>query len=138
MNVVEKLHEIAKKTRLQISYDKTKYMEKSNPCIHSTKMKLNIIKNLKTRILRISHNSLEVKNSQILKTLLLENGYPDTLVNKLLFNTPNAGLPECDPNDQDTGEPPRQQRIVYLTHPYVESLTHKLMNITQRSIFFKT
>ncbi|KAK9892554.1 hypothetical protein WA026_020538, partial [Henosepilachna vigintioctopunctata] len=56
----------------------------------------------------------------------------NTLVNKLLFNTPNAGLPECDPNDQDTEEPPTQQRIVYLTLPSVKSLTHKLRNILPR------
>ncbi|KAK9879973.1 hypothetical protein WA026_008484 [Henosepilachna vigintioctopunctata] len=95
-------------------------------------MKLNIIKNLKTRILRIPHNSLKIKNLQILKTLLLKNGYSDTLINKLLFKTPNAGLPDCDPNDQDTGEPPTQQRMVYLTLPYMETLTHKLRNILPR------
>ncbi|KAK9887271.1 hypothetical protein WA026_021124 [Henosepilachna vigintioctopunctata] len=36
------------------------------------------------------------------------------------------------PDDQDTGEQPTQQRISYMQPPYVESLTHILMNILPR------
>lgn len=54
---------------------------------HSTKIKINFMKQMKSRIIKISHPSFKEKNVNKLKLLLLQNSYPPGLVNKILYST---------------------------------------------------
>lgn len=58
---------------------------------HTTKIKINFIKQMKLRIQKISHPSFLNKNLSKLKQLLIQNSYPKALVNKILYST--SGLP---------------------------------------------
>lgn len=55
---------------------------------------------MKQRIIKISHESLVNKNLKKLKIMLLQNSYPKTLINKILFCTTNNGHLENVENRQ--------------------------------------
>jgi len=54
---------------------------------HTTKIKINLILALKTRIEKISHHTLLAVNLNKLYNILLTNSYPKNLLKKLIFST---------------------------------------------------
>lgn len=70
---------------------------------HSTKIKINFVKEMKKRILKISHPTFVNNNLYQLKTLLLQNSCPKGLVNKILYSTsdfsPHGGTPQIPTNN---------------------------------------
>lgn len=52
---------------------------------HKTSIKINLILGLKNRISKICHHTLRIKIFKKLKDILIDNSYPLSLVNQLLF-----------------------------------------------------
>lgn len=76
---------------------------------HTNKVKINFIKQMKNRILKISHHTFVQKNLNKLKSLLLQNSYPVTLVNKILYATagplPPGEVPQTSPGENPNINP---------------------------------
>ncbi|XP_044764459.1 uncharacterized protein LOC123321021 [Coccinella septempunctata] len=103
---------------------------------HPMKMKINLILNLKTRITTISHPTYLDKNLKTLAELMEQNGYPRSLVRRLVFNTPNHHMHEQQMentnNERPPREPPReenQNRKKIIILPHIEGLTHKITKL---------
>lgn len=82
---------------------------------HSFQQKINIIKNLKNRALRLSHPDYHRKNLLSIKRYLIKNEYPHRLINKILFKTDNQ---------RKTNVTKQQNR--YCKIPYVQNLSERL------------
>lgn len=84
-----------------------------------TNLKLTIFQLIKNRIINISHASYQNNDLHKLRDILLNNGYPCHLVNKLLFNSPlNQNLILLN------------ELIKYLTLPYIiPECSKKITNI---------
>ena len=54
---------------------------------HSYKQKINIILGLKNRVIKISENKFHKKNLDILYNIFKTNGYPESLLKRLLYST---------------------------------------------------
>ncbi|XP_050514156.1 uncharacterized protein LOC126889678 [Diabrotica virgifera virgifera] len=105
---------------------------------HKYSMKLNLVKEMKNRVLKISDTTFHTKNLKILYTLFIENSYPSTLLQKILFNTPqnSSSLLRNEENislSQDMIGPvdplPKQTAIRYVSLPYIKDICLKLSRI---------
>ena len=89
-------------------------------------MKTNVIVGLKRRIIAITHPSLRKNALQRLQDILILNGYPRGFISRLLFDhtreRPSRNLESNVQNTQD-------QTIKFATVPYIENLSHKLINL---------
>ncbi|KAK9876390.1 hypothetical protein WA026_012701 [Henosepilachna vigintioctopunctata] len=97
---------------------------------HNVDMKLNIINQFKNRIVNIVHEDYCRGSLARLEVILLDNGYPKTLVKKYLCNTVTRppSLTSTDLNmDPNTDTPAPLAR--YRSLPYFTSLTAKLCHI---------
>lgn len=92
---------------------------------HPLNQKVNIIKAMKNRIIKIAHPSLREKNLIKLSDIFCNNGYPRPFVNKLLFSTPAP--PRVVPHTNNAVE-----NIVYRRLPYVEEITCHLIKILKK------
>ncbi|KAK5645107.1 hypothetical protein RI129_006407 [Pyrocoelia pectoralis] len=113
---------------------------------HILIQKINTLKGMKNRIMKISHHTLIHKNLLKLSTMFIDNGFPKTLVKKILFNsntfsninnnslnniissTSNFSntIPINTPNSHDNNNLFKYTRI-----PYIPNLTHKLIKVLQ-------
>lgn len=98
---------------------------------HPIKMKINVVKNLKSRISKISHNSFKEKNFKILEDLLLKNGYPKKWLRRIIYNIPdNIELNINDnPPDPDISLTQENTQKQYLIIPYEEHLTKRIKSL---------
>ncbi|XP_044748774.1 uncharacterized protein LOC123309637 [Coccinella septempunctata] len=90
---------------------------------HPIGIKINFIREQKNRINRICDITFRDSSIRRLCGLLLENSYPKTMVNKLLFST--SDIPrhrEEPPQDVDIGE----TQVVYRSLPNIHNLTNKI------------
>ncbi|XP_044745080.1 uncharacterized protein LOC123306943 [Coccinella septempunctata] len=100
---------------------------------HPFNMKVNIIRNLKTRITKICHPRFINKNLKILSGILRENGYPYGLLNKIIHGTPNTlESPRQIESLQATNE---EQTRRYITLPYIEELSPPLKKLIPKEKF---
>lgn len=93
-----------------------------NSC-HPIRHKLNTLIGMKNRVSRISHPSFLQKNLQILKCQFINNGYPASLVNKILFSTStlNGGVAQsmfARGGDSNTSR--------YFRLPFIPNITNRL------------
>ncbi|XP_050507982.1 uncharacterized protein LOC126885454 [Diabrotica virgifera virgifera] len=99
---------------------------------HKHAMKINLIKAMKNRVLKISDVSFHSKNLKILLHLFLENGYPETLLRKLLFNTSNIQPTivnnNVDADNSQTIDIPNTN-VAYMTLPYTSEIAPKLTRL---------
>ena len=87
---------------------------------HPFKQKLNLIFGLKNRIVKISENKFINKNLDILYHILKTNGYPNSLLKRILFSAISPNItPNLTNNNLKT----------YQTLPYIPKLSQKLSNI---------
>lgn len=85
---------------------------------HSMKQKLNIILNLKNRALTLSHPNFHSKNLEKIKSYLIKNNYPLSLIRKILYN-----------NRPMTQQQHQQHNIKYYKIPYIKNLSEHLSRI---------
>ena len=88
---------------------------------HSITQKINLVKGMKNRLNLISHPSLLHKNLNILSKLFQNNGYPKSLVNKILFNNQTQQAIDTKPKP-DSG--PK-----YCKFPYIPQIVSKIKNV---------
>ena len=81
---------------------------------HSFKQKINIIQNLKSRALKLSHPDCHRKNLINIKDYLLKNDYPHKMVNKILYISST--------NQQQKNSDNKK----YFKIPYVNNLSEKI------------
>ncbi|XP_050502963.1 uncharacterized protein LOC126882192 [Diabrotica virgifera virgifera] len=102
---------------------------------HSTKV--NLVKQMKSRVIKLSDPSFHNKNLQILTKLFISNSYPTTLINKILFNTvhnedltPSPATNNVDldglGNDRVSNTPTLNR---YFSIPYIKDITPGLTRI---------
>lgn len=90
---------------------------------HSLKIKINFIKAMKNRIEKICHKTFLRKNIQTLRQLLIENSYPRTMVDKLLYSSSDHGPPQSGGGI----ELPASENICkYGVLPNIPGLTNKI------------
>ena len=99
---------------------------------HSTKIKINLILGLKTRISRISHPSLVQNNLKKLYNILLQNSYPKNFLTKLLFNTPmqivhNTNTEGITPEISAFIE--QNPNTYYYSFPYIAEMAPKITKL---------
>lgn len=87
---------------------------------HSFTQKINIIENLKSRALKLSHSDFHQKNLNNIKSFLLKNNYPKKLIDKILLKK------HITPNIQNTEQNTEQPKIPYLKIPFVKDLSEKI------------
>ncbi|XP_044766380.1 uncharacterized protein LOC123322469 [Coccinella septempunctata] len=96
---------------------------------HPMSMKINIIKNLKTRITKICHPRFRDKNLKKLVEILRENDYPYKLLSKIIYSTPNSLE---NPVQTRNEEEPNKK---YITLPHIEELTPLLRKLIPQDKF---
>lgn len=99
---------------------------------HPMSMKLNLLQNLKTRVTKLSHQSLLKDNLSKLFKLMKENNYPERLLNKIIFTTPNSQrqieeIPQIETGEELIDGVQHQKRVLIL--PHIEGFTRKLAKI---------
>ncbi|XP_072401655.1 uncharacterized protein [Diabrotica undecimpunctata] len=109
---------------------------------HRHSIKINLLKQMKTRIIAISDPSFDQKNLKILFNLFIDNSYPQHLVTKILFSlTPNIARH----NDKvqiivTSGE--QNANCSYTSLKYIKGITPRLTRLfkdfTNLKIAFKT
>lgn len=105
---------------------------------HPMNMKINLIRNLKSRISKISHESFRDKNLKILEDLLIKNGYPIKWLKKIIYNIPNIQeFNEANRNETLTEELNiiDQNEIKYITLPFDKDLTKRLKSLIPKDKF---
>ena len=91
---------------------------------HPFSYKLNTIKGLKSRVLRLSDVSFHEKNLNILKDIFIKNGFDHALLHRLLFSTvSNQGRPGPEPPD------PTEPAVQYRSLPMIGGLTSILRGL---------
>lgn len=91
---------------------------------HPIHMKINLIRNLKTRVNRISHSTFRDRNLTKLENILTENGYPKTFLRRILYNNPDR-LPQLEREENEDNLNDK----IYVTLPQADSLTERLKDI---------
>lgn len=86
---------------------------------HPMKMKINLIHNLKNRVKKVTHITLINDCLIELKNILLENSYPKSLINKIIFSSSNIDVPL----------PINNQISIFKSLPYINELTPKLISL---------
>lgn len=84
---------------------------------HSFKQKYNIINNLKSRALKLSHPDFHQQNLNNITTYLTKNNYPKKLVKKLLNQTVPTNTNTCLL---------RNNQVKYFKIPYIHDLSEKI------------
>lgn len=92
--------------------------------------KINMIRNLKSRILSISHSKFKSKNLKLLEEILRKNGYPKKWLNKILFNIPNNNSVLQEPQEFI-----EEELKNFLVLPFHEKLTNRLRELIPREKF---
>lgn len=102
---------------------------------HDWQMKINVVNNLKNRILKIAHPDYQHDSLNTLYKILRDNGYPHGFLKRLIFctSTNQNGSNNLEP----THEPTRSEgdvitldpRIKFASLPSLPGLTNKLINI---------
>lgn len=103
---------------------------------HPTKMKINLIQNLKNRVIKLSHPSLKNESLNQLKHILIDNSYPLNLINKILFSSEyQNSITKSYRNDQITSinnTSPHSQTInptFFISLPHIQELTPRIINV---------
>ncbi|XP_044760271.1 uncharacterized protein LOC123317727 [Coccinella septempunctata] len=99
---------------------------------HTHSQKVNMVLGLKNRILRISHHSLRQKNLRLLHQLMMENGYPRNLLNRLIYNS-NSSPPERQRNGDTSAFATTDVNLLYSSIPLVKGLTNALISLLRTS-----
>ena len=86
---------------------------------HPYKQKLNVVIGLKNRVLKISENKFHKKNLDILFNVFKNNGYPEFLLNEILYSA----------QPQNYNLINTQNESIYYSLPYIPKLSNKLSNI---------
>ncbi|XP_045463737.1 uncharacterized protein LOC123673297 [Harmonia axyridis] len=92
---------------------------------HPQNMKLNLVTQMKTRVLRLTHPTFHSQCIVKLKKLFVMNGYPIKLLNKLLCNTSSSPPVEVTMS-LNTDAMIDRADIVYATIPYIPVLSNKI------------
>ncbi|KAK9882602.1 hypothetical protein WA026_022230 [Henosepilachna vigintioctopunctata] len=92
---------------------------------HPFRVKINLILNLKTRINKLSDIRFRDDNMRTLYNILKGNGYPDPLLKKLLFNTPDRDVDTNHVRDDGLST----DRFSYVTLPYINNLTSRITSV---------
>lgn len=130
---------------------------------HKKSMKVNLVKQMKDRVLKVSDRSFHKKNLDRLYTLFLENSYPKTLLRRILFNTSSTLTDEVTSNENNSaffttfelqdifqsplnhnhsnilpssvqgGAEKRNEHTLYASLPYIKEITPKLSRILNRN-----
>lgn len=88
--------------------------------------KINLIKNMKNRITKLSSSEFLNTNLKKLQNIFLDNSYPLTLVNKLLFTTETTQLQNNASENTNLNTP-----IIYKALFYINNITPSIKNILQ-------
>ena len=88
---------------------------------HTINQKVNTLLSMKNRVLYISDPTFVNKNLKNLSDLFENNGYPRSLVKKLIFNTPVSDYATDDGCSVSTCQ--------YKTLPYIDGLSCKLVKV---------
>ena len=81
---------------------------------------------MKNRVTLISHPTFVQKNLNILSKLFCNNGYPKTLVNKILFNNQTQA---------NTNVPKENSTTKYFKFPYIPQIISRLKNVFESDQF---
>lgn len=109
---------------------------------HDWQMKINVIKNLRNRIVRIAHPDYQRSSLQKLYGILRDNGYPHGLLKRLIFCTARSqnGSEDLNPletieqppspnNARDGNEENLESLVRFASLPSLPGLTSKLTHI---------
>ncbi|XP_044751862.1 uncharacterized protein LOC123311819 [Coccinella septempunctata] len=91
---------------------------------HNINTKINVIKQMKTRVERICHESYIREGINNLMEIFKQNGYPRGLLTKLLFSSNIT-------DQQQTRNTETTEEIHYASYPNINGLTGKLKRIFQ-------
>ncbi|KAJ8910813.1 hypothetical protein NQ315_003687 [Exocentrus adspersus] len=103
---------------------------------HSQHMKMNLVRALKDRVVKLSHRTHKNDSLGELRDILVENSYPRHLLNKILFNHGEnapvyttgevvvSGVAVGVQNSQINAE-----QVVFKSLPYIQELTPRLIEL---------
>lgn len=89
---------------------------------HSINQKINVVIAMKNRVVKISDPTFLQKNLKILVSIFTNNGYPLSLINKLIYNSPSNVLSDPLPRVNEN-------IIVYKKLPYIKNLTCHIVKL---------
>lgn len=92
---------------------------------HSIKIKINFIRQMKSRIIKICHEDYHEKNLKLLAALLKSNGYPIPLINKILYQQQDTKQQSV----QHANNTNLNQTIQFAVLPYYNDLTDNFIHI---------
>lgn len=91
---------------------------------HNINIKVNFVKQMRHRITNICHAEFKNKNLKILENLLVENGYPLSMIRSLIYSSSSSTEAEGRmQTDRD------QTDISYGVLPYYNDLTDRLVKV---------
>ncbi|XP_044761653.1 uncharacterized protein LOC123318931 [Coccinella septempunctata] len=93
---------------------------------HTHGQKVNLVLGLKNRIRRIAHPSLRTQNLEILFQLMLENGYPRGLLNRLIHSSTHSGQPR---NEHRGASTTIDLNLTYASLPLIKGMTNALISL---------
>ncbi|XP_044751208.1 uncharacterized protein LOC123311365 [Coccinella septempunctata] len=106
---------------------------------HDWQMKINVVNNLKNRIIGLTHMDFKQSALNRLYDILKDNGYPHGLLKKLIFSTSNRRISPDPPEHPPTTLPQQRQdaphesshvsQIKFASLPSLPGLTSKLVHI---------
>ncbi|KAK5648069.1 hypothetical protein RI129_002961 [Pyrocoelia pectoralis] len=102
---------------------------------HIMRQKVNTLKGMKNRVLKISHVTFQQKNLKRLSTMFITNNFPRSLVNNILFNN-NCNLYYRHiqlATTIATQQPAAVSTPRYSRLPYIPDITHQLTNILRHA-----
>lgn len=94
--------------------------------LHTTSQKIAIIKSIRHKILGMSHESFHTKNFIEQATLLIQNGYPRSLVSRI-FHTSTPMVTPSSPPDSD-GADKKYNKLIY-----IPGLSQRLIKVMRNS-----
>lgn len=104
--------------------------------IHPMRQKINLVLAMKNRIEKICHPTLKNKNFQLLKNIMMENGYPEPLLCKLIFNSRRAdGAPRLTTEPRLLNNICTLPNIPFLTSNLIKILKDENVTIVSRNEF---
>lgn len=104
---------------------------------HKQKIKVNLLKQMKMRVLKVSDTSFHNKNLKILYKLFTENSYPPSLVKKILFSTSTTLTHNINNNNtnntteaaQPVEDADASNPLTFTSLPYIREITPKLTRL---------
>ncbi|XP_045482777.1 uncharacterized protein LOC123686588 [Harmonia axyridis] len=94
--------------------------------LHTTSQKIAMIKSIRHKILGMSHESFHTKNFREQATLLIQNGYPRSLVRRIFHTSTPIVTPSCPP-DSD-GADKKYNKVIY-----IPGLSQRLIKVMRNS-----